>query len=383
MPGSSRPKFSRLLAVTVAGSTALVLAVAGLAPYAAAAGGGVSAEAKARASANAEYRAFHREQAPLEVPALPARPPSDRSIVISTCPVAVCHLSTDPAVAAAKMLGWTVTEVELPLTGSQPVIDLWEQVIADPPDLMVYYSPIPIASVQSYVDRAAALGVKIVDIAPKGTVVSPVGPVYGQVNGAGVLTLSGRLMADAVVHDSHPRGARSVWISDPTRPFFLPARSTFFDVITSTGGSVDRLDVALGDLGTRVPGQVVEYVRTHPKVRYLAFALNDLTAGVPAALEAAGLQDRVKIIGRAPSPFAIADIRAGRQWAAVTEEKESAGWRNIDQLARLASGVPIPEALRDPVGWHMIVDQSNVGTAVSGPVVPGFPEAFLAAWHMD
>jgi ribose transport system substrate-binding protein len=342
-----------------------------------------SPQEQAVAAAKAEYASYHKTQAPLAIPVLPARPPAGKTMVISTCAVAVCHLSTDPAVTAASMLGWTVKQVELPLSGPQPLIDLWQSVIADPPDLMVYYGYLPISTVQTYVDQAAALGVKIVDIAPKGTVVSASGPVRAEVNGPGVLRLSGQLMADAVVKDACRGKARTVWVTDPTRSFFLPAQTAFTDVITKTGGSVDTLSVALANIGTTIPGQVVDYVRTHPDVEYLAFALNDLTAGVPAALKAAHLDKRVKIIARAPTPAAVADIQHGDQWAAVTEEVETAGWRNIDQLARLAEGVAIPSDLVDPVGWHMIVDRSNIGTNPAGPAVPGFPDAFLKAWHLS
>lgn len=333
-------------------------------------------------AARTEYAKYHRTQPGLDIPVLAARPPSGKRLMVSTCPVAVCHLTTDPAVASATRLGWTVKEVELPLTGVQPVIAFWEQVLAERPDAVVYEGTVPDSQVQAYIDRAAAAGVKIVDAAPKGTVVSSSGPIYAQVNGPSVLALSGRLMGDAVVTSSRHRHARAVWITDPTRAFFAPAQAAFTSVLTSTGGSVDTLGIALADVGIGVPGAVVSYVKAHPHVRYLAFALNDMTAGVPAALKAAGLDKKVKIISRAPSPAGIKDIQTGRQWASVTEEVESAGWRNVDQLVRILTGVPLTADLSDPVGWHMIIDRSNVGTSVGGPQVPGFPSAFLAAWHL-
>lgn len=333
-------------------------------------------------AARAEYAKFHKKQAGLDIPVLASAPPSGKRLMVSTCPVAVCHLTTDPAVASAKKLGWTVEEVELPLTGAQPVIDFWKKVLVELPDAVVYEGTVPDAQVQSYIDQAGAAGIKIVDAAPKGTVISPNGPIYAQVNGPGVLALSGRLMGDAVVTSSRHKHAHSVWITDPTRAFFNPAQAAFTAVLTATGGSVDTLGIALADVGVGVPGAVVSYVKAHPHVRYLAFALNDMTAGVPEALKQAGLGKRVKIISRAASPAGIKDIQTGKQWASVTEEVESAGWRNVDQLVRVLTGVPMSTDLSDPVGWHMIIDESNVGAAANGPQVPGFPSAFLRAWHL-
>jgi ribose transport system substrate-binding protein len=338
---------------------------------------------RAIVAAKKEYSKYHKVQPRINIPALPSRPPSGENLLITTCAVAVCQEVTNPAAQAAKALGWNVTQVGLALTGPQPVIDMWQQVLQHPPDLMAYEGTVPDSQVQTYIDAAAAAGVKIVDLAPKGTVPSPNGPIYSEVNGPNVLTLSGKLMGDAVV-DNAPRGRGDVvWITDPTKAFFVPAQTALTKIVKSAGGTVDTLGVSLTDAGTGVPGKVVDYVRAHPEVKYLAFALNDLTQGVPAALHAAGLARRVKIISRAPSPSAISDIRSGAQWATVAEEVPSAGWRSIDQLARIAEGVPMTDDIADPVGWHMIITKSNVGTRPAGPSAPGFPDAFLKAWHLN
>ncbi len=335
------------------------------------------------AAAKREYAKYHRVQPSIDIPALPSRPPAGKSLLVTTCPVAVCHLVSDPAAQAAQALGWNVTQVELPLTGLQPLVNMWQQVLHNPPDLMAYEGTAPDSQVQPYIDAAGAAGVKIVDLAPKGTIISPNGPIYAEVNGTNVLTLSGQLMGDAIVNNA-PRGRGDVaWITDPTRAFFVPAQTALTNVVTSAGGTVDTLNISLTDVGIGVPGEVVAYVRAHPCVKYLAFALNDMTQGVPAALKAAGLAGRVKIISRAPSPSAISDIRSGAQWAAVTEEVPSAGWRSIDQLARLVEGVPMTNDISNPVGWHMIIDKSNVGPDPAGPSVPGYPDAFLKAWHLE
>jgi ribose transport system substrate-binding protein len=344
---------------------------------------GMPSRIQAIIAAKKQYGQYHRIQPPIDIPALPARPPTGENLLITTCPVAVCQDVTNAAAQAAEALGWNVTQVDLPLTGPQPLIDMWQQVLQNPPDLMAYEGTEPDSQVQSYIDAAGADGVKIVDLAPKGTVISPSGPIYAEVNGSGVLALSGQLIGDAIV-DNAPRGRGNVvWITDPTKAFFVPAQTALTNVVTGAGGKVDTLDISLNDVGSAVPGEVVDYVRTHPNVKYLAFALNDMTQGVPAALKAAGLAGRVKIISRAPSSSAIGDIRSGAQWAAVTEEVPSAGWRSIDQLARLVEGVSMTDAISDPVGWHMIIDKSNVGTDPDGPAVPGFPDSFLTAWHVN
>lgn len=356
---------------------------------AAASAGGVSRGESAREQAidvaQVEYAKYHRVQAPIAIPVLPSPPPTGKNLLITTCAVTVCKVVSDAAAVAANKLGWNVNTVILPLGAGQAqgLTDMWNHVIANPPDLMAYEGTLPDSQVQPLIDQAAAKGVKIVDLAPKGTIISPTGPIYAEVNSPDVLALSGRLMGDSIVQDARRHRDHVVWITDPTRAFFVPAQTALTKVVTSAGGTVDTLGISLSDVGIGVPGKIVAYILAHPHLKYLAFALNDMTAGVPTALKAAGLANRVKIVSRAPSASAISDIQSGAQWKSVTEEVASAGWRSIDQLARLVEGVPMTADISNPVGWHMIIDKSNVGTNSTGPSVPGFPSSFLTAWHIQ
>ena len=52
-------------------------------------------------------------------------------------------------------------------------------------------------------------------------------------------------------------------------------------------------------LGRDAPDRIVSYLRSHPQVSYVVLSVsNALGAGLPAALRAAGLADKVKIVGQ-------------------------------------------------------------------------------------
>ena len=278
---------------------------------------------------------------------------------------------------AAGLLGWKVKMINVGLS-PQAVVSAWQQILQAPPDLLAYGEIVPDAVVSKQISEAASKKIPIVELAPEQVTdsASPTGPVYAQVSGTPDFAESGRLMGDAVVADAGI-GAKTVWITDPTLAIFKPAEAAFAAVVKAAGGSVDVLNVSENQIGQEIPSQVVSYVQSHPDVKYLAFSLNDFTAGVPEALKAANLENQVKIVSRAPSAANIRDIQTGAQWLTVVEETAAAGWRSVDQLARVVMGVPISHELANPVGWHQIIDKSNVGTKPVVPQTPGTPRGVL------
>jgi hypothetical protein len=179
-------------------------------------------------------------------------------------------------VAAAKLLGWKVTQLSTPLTpeGYQSTIN---QIVQSLTDFAVITALVPGAAVTSQFTALANAGTKIVELAPSGTSPSAAGPVYGVVVGKPLLSLSGKPMGDAVVADSGGN-AKTPFVWDPsTAALFDPVKKSYSDA---------------------VEGQVVSYLQSHPDVTYMAFSLSDEATGVPQAIAAAGLSGKVKVVSR-------------------------------------------------------------------------------------
>jgi hypothetical protein len=333
------------------------------------------------ARAKAEFARFHVVQPPLAIPVLPKRPPSGLRLTLTTCPLPVCLAATNPAAAAAKLLGWTVRTIQAPYTpeGYQTA---WNQVLQQPTDLIAASAVVP----NSFISKQLAVVAQrhtplVMFVPPAGDTPTSNGPVLAGVVGPPQFEQDGRLMADAVIADANG-GPNTVWITDPAVVIFKPAQSAFTQAVTATGGHVDELNVSLAGIGKTVPGQVVSYVQAHPNVKYLAFALDDLTIAVPQALKAAGAFNGVKILSRAPQPANLAAIKAGDEWASVADDDVSAGYRAVDQLARIVERVPLGD-LRDPPGWGQILTKDNITETTAPPTPLGLPGAFLNAWHLQ
>jgi hypothetical protein len=331
-------------------------------------------------AAKAQYAQFAKAQAPIQIPALPKKPPTGLTITIVTCPLPVCATETDAADTAAKLLGWKVTSLSTPLTpaGYQTTVN---QIVAHPTQLVALTPLVPNSFVSKQLAALQAKKIPIVEMSTAGNdEPSAAGPVIAAVAGSPQLGFSGQLMADAIVNDAGA-GAQAVFVTDPSISVWGSVKAAFTKVITGAGGKVSVLDINSQNVGKQVPSQIVSYMQSHPSVKYIGFAVSDLDAGVPEALAAAGIKG-VKIISRAPEALNLANIKAGTEWASVGEENSTGGYRAIDQLARTVEKVPLGN-LRNPVGWHQVYIQSNVTETSAPPTTPGSPAAFLKAWHIQ
>lgn len=335
-----------------------------------------SVESSAVKQAQAAYAKFVKAQAPVSVPALPKKP-SPQTITITTCPLPSCTSATVAAQTAAQDLGWKVTYLTAQVTPSS-VISTLNDIVQHPTQLVAITPLVPNALISKQLAALKADGAKVVEMAPAGG--GPGGPVQGTTVGAPFWDASATLMADAVIHNAGGTTAVAL-ITDPSVPAWVAPRVAFTKAIDAAGGSVDDVHVSLSEVGKQIPSQIVTYVQSHPKVKYLAFVDADLDAGVPQALQAAGVAKQVKIVSAGPEPADLAALKQGTELAQVAQENAGTGWRAIDQLARLSEGVPLGDE-RDPAGWHQILTGSNVTNTSSVPVPPGVPGAFLKAWHV-
>lgn len=336
---------------------------------------------QAVAAAKAEFAKYSVAQPDVTVPALPSKPPAGKTITILTCPNPVCTQETDAAAQAAKELGWKVTALSSAQT-PEAYQGALNQIVASPTDFVAITPSTPDSFIASQLAALQKAGSKVIEMSPSGSTPSAQGLVQAAVAGIPLFTVSGQLMGDAIVSDANG-AADTVFVWDPSIATVIGSvKDAFTRVVTSGGGSVGVLNVSFADIGKTIPGQVVSYVQSHPKVKYVAFAVADAATGVPQALAAAGLSKQVKLISRAPSAGTMTDIKSGAQWASVGEENAAGGYRAVDLFARMAMNVDLGD-LRNTAGWHQIFLQSNLPAAAGAPTTPGSPQAFRTAWHLN
>jgi ribose transport system substrate-binding protein len=146
--------------------------------------------------------------------------------------------------------------------------------------------------------------------------------------------------------------------------------------------SVDSLDIPLTSLGKDAPDRIISYLRSHPKVNYVALSVTDaLGAGLPAALKAAGLGDKVKIVGQGGGTQNFTDMKAGSIDALVPGDLYSYDYLMLDALARHWAGVPLNDA--GPPYWLVKKDTVPNDTSKSFPVIVDYAAQYEKLWGVS
>jgi ribose transport system substrate-binding protein len=176
--------------------------------------------------------------------------------------------------------------------------------------------------------------------------------------------------------------AKVLFVSLPTFPPLKVVEKNYKSTIATMcpGCTVDTIEFAGTDIGTTGPDKIVSYLRAHPDTDTIVYAYDGVGTGVPAALEAAGLNKKVRIIGQSPSPTSIGYINAGEQSATVTQGYYELWAGVLDATARVISGQDVdPNELKMPA-WLYTANSPKTATGSDAPVVPDLYAQFLALW---
>ena len=120
----------------------------------------------------------------------------------------------------------------------------------------------------------------------------------------------------------------------------------------------------------------MSYLRSHPSVNYVVLSESgSLGPGLPAALRAAGLDDKVKIVGQGGNQQVYQDVKAGKM-AAVTPVL-ALRLRLLD--ARRARPQVGRRAGRADAAGVLVDDQGEHAVRHNGPAFP-IVEDYKAQW---
>lgn len=372
------PAVAAMLAVTACGSSSSSSSSAGR-------GGGSGGTTAAASSSGANVTAAkaHMEAyvggPPLiTLPKLKGAPPKGQTINYLTCPVAICTEVGTGVSQAAAALGWHVKSIQ---TNSTPsgYTQAWQQVDQEPGDGVVAVALLPDSNVESAIKAAKV---------PVDAVTDPSEPGPGMdavIDSRADVALQGSLEADWVIQDAG-KPVKSLFVYDPSLAAIATAYNGYMSEMAKRCPTcrVDVLKVSVAQIGPKLAQQVVSYLQSNTDVKYVAFGLGDLAAGVPAAIRAAGLQNQVKVITRAATTTNLSDIKSGGLAAGFTDETYEAGWRAVDSILRVMNHQSLSPCCKEPVGKIRLLTKANVPSNLSQPyTIPNYEAAFKKAWGLS
>src|SRR5690349_4130639 len=301
--------------------------------------------------------------------------PTGKKVTFVSCGVEACAIQGPILAAAASALGWTVDQVA---TDGSPekVQGAIEAAIRNGSDAVILNAADKDAYAKQIADakKADVQFVTCCSLATTGD-----GILFNTATSEQNAPIGDYLAAE-VVSNSEGK-ANAVYVNISAFQILAKVGDTFEAGMKKycSSCSVGNLDIPLTSLGKDAPDRIISYLRSHPKVNYIALSVSDaLGAGLPAALKAAGLADKVTIVGQGGGSQNFADLKAGSIESLVPTDLYEYDYLMIDALARHWAGVPVLE--QGPQFWLVKKDTAPADTSKPFPLVVDTDAQFKKLW---
>lgn len=337
---------------------------------------GTSSGADGAGIATARAAIADLSKKPFTVEPLSKKPPADKTVAFVNCTVSGCNPGKLEPVT--RLLGWTSKEYSYDFAkGPQDFVAALDSALASKPDYLVVTQGFPETVVAKQIAQAKAAGIPYIDSGGA----SPIDGVTVNVIGGKAFEAVGTTLA----HQLLAMAGGSVEIAavlDPTQPAMAASHQGFTAEMSklSPNSKVNVLKASLSSPPTTTVTQTINFLRTHPDVKYLVYpAGTALYTGMASALKSNGLNSKVKVVlGALSNPANLPDIRNGDVAAGIAFFN-SYQYLIMDPLARLSVGDGIgPKA--PPLPWVGVVTVENATEAALDP--PDVSETFARAWHV-
>jgi ABC-type sugar transport system substrate-binding protein len=289
--------------------------------------------------------------------------PAGKKITFISCGVEACAVQGPILAEGAKVLGWSVKQVG---TDGSPekVQNAFQSAIRDGANAVIINAADKDA-LAGPISAAKAKGVEVVtccSLAQQGK------DVLFNTGTPEQNAPIGKMLAGKVVADSAGK-ADSLYVNVSAFAILAAVGQTFeqeYKRLCPDCG-YGKIDIPLTSLGKDAPDRIVSYLRSHPKVNNIVLSESgSLGPGLPAALQAAGLADKVKIVGQGGNQQVYQDVGAGKIAAVTPSSLYGYDYSMLDALARKWAGVPVEQT--PPEFWLMT--KENMPGAINGPAFP-------------
>src|SRR5262245_23796471 len=314
---------------------------------------------------------------------LSAAPAKGKTFFWLQCELPICGKITNGVKDAVSAAGWNYES--LVFKAADPGAGL-ESAIQRKPDA-IGITGIPSAAVAAQLKQAAAAGIPVVTCSPGPEKPSPT--TYRAICST-TTAPDGQNLALWAIKDSGGK-ANIVSVTVPSFPSLATTVNGTKETVAKycPDCSSDALNVTVDDLGGgQVASKLVAYLQSHPKVNYVLFTFADLAAGVPEALKAAGLSDKVKLIGNGGSDaqFKAVDGGAKEAWGAFPSPYE--GWVMVDAAIRLVDQGKVPSGYQSQIDSNptYIVDSTSgakqLAPSYDWPGPNNYQDQFKQLWKL-
>lgn len=305
--------------------------------------------------------------------------PTGKKIVFISCGVEACEIQGNIIKEGAKLLGWSAETIGTDGSPEQ-LQNAFQTALRQGADGVIL-NAVTRAVVAKQLDEAEKQGVPFVTLSSVEKTGDGILANIADTRNSGRI---GSLLAAQIVSDSGD-DANTLYVNISAFQILKALGDQFESSYKQYCPSCEygSIDIPVTSLGKDAPDRIVSYLRSHPQVNHVVLSVsNALGAGLPAALRAAGLADKVKIIGQSADTQTYQDLQAGNIEAVVPYDYYTVDYLMLDALARHFAGVPVKD--QSPPLW--VVTPDNMPEAATKglfPVVENYQAQFKKAWGIE
>ena len=302
--------------------------------------------------------------------------PTGKKVVFISCGVEACEIQGNIIKQGAADLGWTAETIGTDGSPEQ-LQNAFKTALRQGADGVII-NAVNRASVAKQIEQAKKQGVAFVTSA---SVDEPGDGILANIADKRNSGNIGEHLAAQIVADSDGK-ANTLFVNISAFQILKALGDQFSSSNRSYCPSCKyaSLDIPATSLGKDAPDRIVSYLRSHPQVNYAVLSVsNALGAGLPAALKAAGLSDKVKIVGQSADTQTFQDVQSDNVKSVVPFDYYAVDYLMLDALARHFAGAPAQDAF--PPLWIVTADNMPA-SATKGlfPVVESYRDDFKRIW---
>ena len=302
--------------------------------------------------------------------------PAGKKVAFISCGVEACQIQGDIIKQGASDLGWTASTISTDGSPEQ-LQNAFSSALRQGADAVII-NAVNRAAVAKPIQEAKQKGVAFVTASSVEKTGDGILANIADTSNSGKI---GEKLAAQIVADSGAK-ANTLYVNISAFQILKALGDQFQSSYKGYCASCKyaSLDIPVTSLGKDAPDRIVSYLRSHPQVNYVVLSVsNALGAGLPAALRAAGLSDKVKIVGQSGDTQTFKDLQAKNFNSVVPFDYYAVDYLMLDALARHFAGVPQQHA--NPPLW--IVKPDDVpAEATKGlfPVDVNYRAEFKKLW---
>lgn len=306
--------------------------------------------------------------------------PTGKSIIFISCGTPTCAQESDIIKSATDKLQWTLETINTDGSPEQNK-SAWDTAVRKKPTAILYTAT-DRTIIDSQLKAAAAADIFVSACCLVDPIADGINYIIGDATTNAVVGQD--LAALAAVNNAG--SGSTLYVDLPVFPILGAVKNAYNTALAEFSPEVksEVLDLTLASIGKDAPDKIVSAVRANPDIKTVVLSVDAIGIGLPAALKAAGLSEKVYVIGEGPVPSTLTEIQEGLRGPSNVFPYYESMYSMVDAVVRHVVGDPIDPLPGLPSNW--VVTKENMPADISTGIfwlVEDGQEQFYKVWGLS